>query len=165
MNWHFVYTYGPDYNHGKTWTTSFKCIPKYDIDNFLKYATPIRSLRGSLNRETWFALVDYVCRCSAAGFAETDQQKVACAERWLVGKRKITPPGHSGRKRIEKQRRKLLKNLPVELLQAVEEVCTENAIASVKKSPKAINALVGAVMKRYKTDAAVIKTLIEENIK
>lgn len=105
----------------------------------------------------------YVDRCMAAGFCKSEDDIRACAGRYLAGKRKITPPGTARRLRESKERAKLLANVPKELTNAIAEVMEVNSKAIEQYragNEKAVNALVGQVMRKHKTDAAVIKQLL-----
>ena len=98
-----------------------------------------------------------------AGFCKTEDDVRACAARYLAGKRKITPPGTARRLRESKERAKLLANVPKELTNAIAEVMEANSKAIEQYragNEKAVNALVGQVMRKHKTDAAVIKQLL-----
>lgn len=109
----------------------------------------------------------YVSRCRAAGFATTSDQYRLCAERFLAGKRKITPPGTKRRKRDAKKMQEVLSNTPAEMIVAVEAVIAEQqkAVTQYKSGvDKALNALVGGVMKRYKADPAIIRELLIKKI-
>lgn len=109
----------------------------------------------------------YVSKCIAAGFCKTDDQIRLCAQRWMAGKRKVTPPGTKRRKNEAKKKAAMMANVPPELSAAIEAVVAENpkAIAQFKGgTEKALNALVGGVMKRYKTDPATVKDLLIRRI-
>lgn len=105
----------------------------------------------------------YVQLCEMAGHADTDDQRRGCAARYIAGKRKITPPGTERRKKAAKEQRKLLANVPAELKAAVAAVCAENAKAIEQYkggNEKALNSMIGAVMKRHKSEPTVIRTLL-----
>jgi hypothetical protein len=120
-------------------------------------------LQGTPDWERRYDIAWYVSRCESAGFCDTGDQIRACAERYIAGKRKVTPPGTKRRKRVERERRKILRNIPAELVKAISEVIAENAKAIQQYkdgNEKAINSMVGGVMKRYRGDPAVIKILL-----
>lgn len=106
----------------------------------------------------------YVARCEQAGFCDTDSMRVECARRWLAGKRAITPPGAKRRKRARAERLKLMANIPAELVRAVESACSSEAVLLAQRNPKTVNALVGAVLKHYKFDAGIVRSLIEDRV-
>ena len=109
----------------------------------------------------------YVSKCITAGFCKTDDQVRLCAQRWMAGKRKVTPPGTKRRKTEAKKKAAMMSNVPAELTAAIEAVVAENAkaVAQFKGgTEKALNALVGGVMKRYKTDPATVKDLLIRRI-
>jgi hypothetical protein len=110
----------------------------------------------------------YVTRCIEAGFCKTSDQIKLCAERFLAGKRRVTPPGTKRRKVAERKQREILKNTPPELMAAVTAAIADNAkaIDQYKSgTEKALNAVVGAVMKRHKADPAIVRLLLIEAIK
>lgn len=103
----------------------------------------------------------YVSRCEMAGFCKTDEMRQLCAQRWMAGKRKVSPPGHKRRKRAASLMRKMLGNPPVELLAAVSAALkTDAARQYAEGNLKALNALVGMVLKAFKTDAGVVRQLL-----
>lgn len=109
----------------------------------------------------------YVSKCYRAGFAQTPDQLRLCAERFLAGKRKVTPPGTSRRKRDAKKMRAILTNPPSDLILAIDTVLSEQqkAVTQYKSGvDKALNALVGQTMKRYKIDPAIIRELLIKKI-
>lgn len=109
----------------------------------------------------------YVDKCIRAGFCKTPDQIRLCAERFLAGKRKVTPPGTKRRKVAAKKKADALANVDPQLMAAVTAVIAENvkAVEQYKGgTEKALNALVGGVMKRFKTDPAVVKDLLISTI-
>lgn len=128
----------------------------------------ISLLHGTPAWEYRYDVEIYVHKCHAAGFCNTPDQARMCAERYVAGKRKVTPPGTKRRKDAEKKKLKFLANIPPELLVVVEKVISENAkaIEQYKNGvERALNALVGGVMKQYKADPAIVKDLLIEKIK
>lgn len=110
----------------------------------------------------------YVSKCQDEGFAQTSDQIRLCAERFIAGKRKVTPPGTARRKRAEKKMREVLANTPKELREAIDAVISEQvkAVEQYRSGiDKAINSLVGAVMKRHKSDPAIIRELLSRKIR
>lgn len=123
--------------------------------------TPIIS--GTIHWDKRFQIAWYVELCMIKGFCKTADDMRACANRYMVGKRKVTPPGTERRKKLAKEQQALRQKIPQELLDAVKQVVGANAkaISQYKQgNDKAINALIGQVMRKYKTDAVVIKELI-----
>lgn len=106
----------------------------------------------------------YVSLCEDRGFADTDDQKRQCAQRYMAGKRKISAPGTKRRRRAAQEMRKLLANLPPELVTAVDEACQSDMAKQVAGNPKALNALVGMVLKNHRAPPAVVRQLIEMKI-
>ena len=105
----------------------------------------------------------YVDLCIRAGFCKTDNDIRLCAERYLAGKRKVTPPGTQRKKQQAKERKKLLSNIPQQLLDTVKDVVLKNekAVQQYKSgNEKAINALIGQVIKVHRYEATVIKDLL-----
>lgn len=124
-------------------------------------------LEGSPWWDQRYEIAWYVGRCCMAGFAQTHDQMRLCAERYIAGKRKITPPGTRRRKVAAKRMREVLANTPVALLEAVTAVVHEQtkAVDQYKSGvEKALNALVGGVMKRHKSDPAIVRELLIKKI-
>ena len=119
---------------------------------------------------TWDQKIElewYLDKCRAKGFANTRDEIRLCAERFFAGKRKVTAPGYSRRKRSDKERKKIMANVPAELTAAITQVIQEQhkAVAQYKSGvDKALNALVGNVMKKYKGDPAVIRELLIQHL-
>lgn len=110
----------------------------------------------------------YIWRCVDAGFCSTDDQVRLCAERYLAGKRKVTPPGTARRLKAERKLKETLSRVPPELKAAIDEALTEQskAVAQYKSGiEKALNAIVGSVMKRHKADPAIVKELLVRSIR
>lgn len=105
----------------------------------------------------------YVDRCMAKGFCKTGDQVRLCADRYLQGKRAVTPPGTRQRKKMLKEAAALRASIPPQLTAAVAEIIAKNekAVAQFKAgNDKAVNALIGQVMKAFKSDAVIIKELL-----
>lgn len=108
-----------------------------------------------------FSVAAYVSRCVQAGFCKTSDQMRLCALRYIAGKRKITPPGTKKRKTAAKKLAAVLKNVPYMLSDAVDTVCKSKAADEYRSgNTKAINSMVGMVMKIHKYDAAIVKQLL-----
>lgn len=122
-----------------------------------------------LNTPDWCRRHDiawYVGLCERKGYCKTDDLKRACALRYLAGKRKVSPPGHRRKKKAAKDLKRALSNIPAELLVAMEEACkTSQAEQYLAGNEKALNALVGMVMKTYKFNAAAVRELIVNKLK
>lgn len=105
----------------------------------------------------------YVSRCEMAGFCTTDDLRRRCAERYLAGKRAVTPPGTRRRKVRAKRTRELLVHLPAGLLEALEEGKRTKAWAQyVGGNEKAVNAVIGPLIKRFGVTFEVVSTLIKQ---
>ena len=123
----------------------------------------ISILQNTIFWEKRWEIESYIWKCIAKGFCSTDDQIRLCAQRWMKGKRKVTPPGTLRKKKEAKERAKFLANIPLELIQAIDSVLAKNekAIEQYKAgNEKAVNALIGQVMKLYRSDASVIKELL-----
>lgn len=110
----------------------------------------------------------YIDKCIAKGFCKTDDDMRLCAQRFLSGKRKVTPPGTKRRKVLLKEQAKLRASIPSEVVQAVETVIQNNPKAVshyLAGNDKAIGALIGQVIKLYKFDPVIIADLLKERIK
>lgn len=120
---------------------------------------------------TWgrrYEVEAYIWRCVDAGFCSTDDQVKLCAERYLAGKRKVTPPGTARRLKAERKLKEILSKVPPELQTAIDAALTEQCKAIVQYKSgieKALNAIVGSVMKRHKADPAIIKELLIRSIR
>lgn len=139
----------------------------YSVDESDLHEVLITMLQFTPDWDRRYEIAWYVSLCMSKGFCKTTDQMKACAERYLAGKRKVTPPGTRRRVRDEKRRKEALANVPAELTAAAQAVIAENpkAITQYKAgTEKALNALVGGVMKRYKADPAVIKQLLIEAV-
>ena len=111
------------------------------------------------------AVMYYVCLCDMKFSVASSDQARAIAERWVAGKRKVTPPGHSTKKKLAAERRKMLSSVPAELLTAIESACVTTAAEQYKGgNEKALNSLVGLVMRQYRYDAAVVKDLLQQRL-
>ena len=102
----------------------------------------------------------YVDRCISAGFCVTPDDMRQCAMRYIAGKRRVTPPGTRSRKRLTRRRQQLRTSMPPELLVIITQVVSNNQKVVQQYhdgNERAINSLVGQVMKQYRYDAAVIK--------
>ena len=124
-------------------------------------------LFGTKNWDNRLNIEWYVWRCVAGGFCDTPDQIRLCAERYIAGKRKVNPPGTSRRKKAAKKMRDGLKNTPPELLSAIKEclLAQQKAVDQYKNgNDKALNSLVGGVMKSYKGDPALIRQLLIQHI-
>lgn len=88
------------------------------------------------------------------------------ARKYLKGKRKITPPFTRQRKEEARKKRKMLKNIPSELLTFLDEQSSNPLLQQYKDgNEKAINAFVGQIIKFVKQnslplEASVIKTIV-----
>lgn len=117
--------------------------------------------------ESRYAIMAYVDMCIAAGFCKTDNDMRLCAERYINGKRKITPPGTAKRKKQTRNQTRLLNNPPNEMMVSIRTVIAqqEKIVAQVKAgNEKAVNSLIGKVMGLYKYDATVVKQLLLKEI-
>ena len=117
----------------------------------------------------WFnkrhSVAYYVDRCIQKGFCKTADQMRLCALRYIAGKRKVTPPGTKKRKTAAKKLASVLKNTPPMLLDAIDVVCKSKAADEYRNGNiKAINSMVGMVMKIHKHDAAIVKQLLINNL-
>lgn len=89
-----------------------------------------------------------------------------CAKRFMAGKRRVTPPGTQRRKDAEKAKRKLLASMPAELDAAIVEAMGSNAARQFADgNEKALNSVVGMVLRKYKADPAFIRCVLIERLK
>lgn len=103
----------------------------------------------------------YADRCVEAGIVVDVASLEVCVRRYMAGKRKLTPPFTKTRKRAAIRLRKALAAVPVEVLALVEEVCSSNLAEQYKQgNAKALNAMVGMVLKKHKMEPAAVKQLL-----
>lgn len=116
--------------------------------------------------ENRYKILHYVSRCEMAGFATTTSEKQNCAMRYMAGKRKVSAPGTERRKRANKELRAALANVPPELSAAID-AASQSALAKqvIGGNAKAMNALIGSVLKTHKVAAALVKQLLEAKLK
>ncbi len=108
----------------------------------------------------------YLIRCEERGFAKTHDALLLCARRWMAGKRKINPPGTRARKESAKATRKLLSNMPAELLTALDTACSSPAAQEYASGKgKALNAVVGLLLRQYPIDAATARQIIMKRLR
>lgn len=128
----------------------------------------VGAIRPAIDDDNWHIRWDvawYVDRCVMAGFAKTEDEKLACARRFLAGKRKVSPPGRKRRKVAEKAKRKLIASPSADLMAAIESLRGSKAHEQyLAGSDKALNALVGMALKLHKTDPAAVRELIIKNL-
>lgn len=118
-----------------------------------------------LNQSQFNDMVWYLSECGIAGFMNTNDQARLCAQRWIAGKRKVTPPGTKRRKREAKERKKVMLNLPKALVDAISNVVASDVFKHVVGgNEKAANSLMGMVMRQHKADPQLIKQLLAAEI-
>lgn len=118
-----------------------------------------------LSFEFMYEMAWYVGRCELAGFCKTNDQVRLIAERYIAGKRKVSPPGTQRRKNEADAVRKALANVPAELAAAVKAaVASPVGVQVVGGNDKAKNSLIGMVMKQYKTTPALVMQLLDIEI-
>lgn len=125
--------------------------------------TPV--LTGEWWEHRW-TIAWYVNRCEMAGFCVTDDMRRLCAQRYMAGKRKVTPPGTQRRKTAERERRRLLRDMPDALTAAIE-VAVNSAAAQqfAAGNDKALNAVVGMVLRQYKAEPATVRELLAARLR
>ena len=130
----------------------------------------IQALIPVLERTPWWErrheVEWYVNRCEMAGFCDTDDMRRLCAQRYMAGKRKVTPPGTQRRKVAERERRRLLRAMPIALTEAIA-VAAESTAAQqfATGNDKALNAVVGMVLKKYKAEPAFVRELLAARLR
>lgn len=108
----------------------------------------------------------YVGRCIAAGFCGTDDLIRLCAQRFMAGKRRVTPPGTRRNKESEKAKRKLSRCMPYQLNDAIAEAIESDAGQEYANgNDRAINAVVGQVLRKYKADPSFVREEIARRMK
>ena len=123
-------------------------------------------VHGTPHWEKRHEILWYVSRCEMQGFATTLAEKQNCAMRYMAGKRKVSAPGTRRRKKALQEQRKILKNMPPELESAIDTACQSDLAKQVMGgNAKAMNALIGSVLKAHKAPAALVKQLLEAKLK
>lgn len=139
--------------------------PVYDTAYWGLVGDIANVVRGTPHWENRKEILWYVSRCEMAGFATTAAEKQNCALRYMAGKRKVSAPGTKRRKRSLQEQRKMLKNMPPELIAAISAACESDLAKQVMGgNAKAINALLGSVLKAHKAPAALVKQLLEAKL-
>ena len=123
-------------------------------------------VHGTPHWEKREEIIWYVSLCEMRGFANTKDEKKNCALRYMAGKRKVSAPGTKRRKRSLQEQRKILRNIPLELKAAIDTACQSDLAKQVLGGNiKAMNALIGFVLKFYKAPATLVKQLLEAKLK
>jgi Asp-tRNA(Asn)/Glu-tRNA(Gln) amidotransferase B subunit len=154
-------------------TTTIKEYPRYWSERMSVLASAIYPLLKSKNNDEesnfneFFAvrhdILAYVDACESAEVCNDLISRQACANRWLVGKRKVSEPFTRTRKTAATKKRKALENLPRELVDIVESVKQKPQYQQyLDGNEKILNSLVGMVLKQFKYDAAAVKSLFEK---
>ena len=139
--------------------------PVYDTAYWELVGDIANVVRGTPHWENRKEILWYVSRCEMAGFATTAAEKQNCALRYMAGKRKVSAPGTKRRKRNLQEQRKMLKNMPPELVAAINVACESDLAKQViGGNAKAMNALLGSVLKAHKAPAALVKQLLEAKL-
>ena len=140
--------------------------PVYDASYWEIAGDILEVVNGTPHFEQRQDILWYVSLCQDAGFATTKLQRQECARRYMAGKRKVSPPGTKRRKRSLQEQRKFLKNMPPELIEAINTASQSDLAKQVLAgNAKAMNALVGSILKKHKAPAAIVKQLLEDKLK
>ena len=136
--------------------------------DWLNWSDLLGAIQPLLNGDWWDKRWDvawYVDRCAQKGFANTPDSMRECAKRYMAGKRKISAPGTAKRKRDEKMMVDFLKNPPQEIIVTIETLA-DSPIATQYKNgnEKALNAIVGMVLKSHKFEPACVRALIVKKL-
>ena len=140
--------------------------PVYDTVYWEMVGDIVDVVHGTPHWEKRNDILWYVGLCERAGFASSKSQRQNCALRYMAGKRKVSPPGTKRRKRSLQEQRKMLKNMPPELIAAIDSACQSDLAKQVLGgNAKAMNALIGSILKAHKAPAAIVKQLLEAKLK
>jgi hypothetical protein len=140
--------------------------PVYDTAYWEMVGDIVDVVHGTPHWEKRNDILWYVGLCERAGFASNKSQRQNCALRYMAGKRKVSPPGTKRRKRSLQEQRKMLKNMPPELIAAIDSACQSDLAKQVLGgNAKAMNALIGSILKAHKAPAAIVKQLLEAKLK
>ena len=108
------------------------------------------------------AIASYVDACEARGYCHDQLSRQACAKRWMAGKRKVSAPFTKTRKRAAIEKRKALAAVPQLVREAIRAALkSPQGLQFAAGNQKALNALVGMVLKVHKYDASAVKELIQ----
>jgi Asp-tRNA(Asn)/Glu-tRNA(Gln) amidotransferase B subunit len=102
----------------------------------------------------------YVWKCKDKGFVRNKQDVHNVINRWLSGKRKITPPGTRKAKKLMQQKKK---GVPSEVKEIIASVIAKNQVLADNYKAgqeKALNVLVGKALKEVSHPPAIIKEYI-----
>jgi len=103
----------------------------------------------------------YADRCIGAGIVTDAASLEVCVRRYMAGKRRITPPFTKTRKRAAIRLRKALAAVPADILALVVEVCSLPIAEQYRQgNTKALNAMVGMVLKKHRLEPAAVKQLL-----
>lgn len=127
----------------------------------LRLIAALSSVVSDLSQSVKHDVVYYVQRCELAGVCSTDDQRRACAERFLQGKRKVSAPGTRRRRLAQRRARSLVRSPPPELVEALNQAMLLPAVAKAKAGDnKAMNSLVGSVLKVFKAEPQAVRDLV-----
>jgi hypothetical protein len=123
-------------------------------------------IRGTPFFEKRHEIAWYVASCEMAGFCNTLDMRRACAKRYMLGKRKVSPPGTKRAKRQAAERKKIIREMPEALASAIESAATSEAARQFAAgNDKAINSLVGLVLKLHKSDPSIVRELLVKRLR
>lgn len=107
----------------------------------------------------------YIHDCWDAGLCRNKDQIIECIKSWMEGERDIVAPGTKRRLAEEAKRKELASNVPQELIDVVNNLKGDPLIQQHRDgNPKAINALMGKVLKQYKADPVFVKEFLLNNL-
>lgn len=133
------------------------------------HARLAEALTPVLNGEWWDRRWDvawYVNLCEMAGFCRTHDMRRLCAQRYMAGKRRVTPPGTQRRKTAERERRRLSRDMPKALMEAIASASNSTAAQQFAAgNDKALNAVVGMVLKQYKAEPTLVRELLAAKLR
>ena len=146
-------------------------MKEHDVETYWtpSHARLARALTPALLGTDWWdarhRVAWYVNLCEMAGFCDTDDMRRLCAERFMAGKKKVTPPGTGRKKRADKMRRRIARNMPQALLAAIEEAVLLPAAAQYAAGKeRAMDSLVGFVMRSHKTDPVLVRDMLVKRL-
>jgi hypothetical protein len=118
-------------------------------------------LRSTPSWTSRFEVQRYVEKCLLAGFCQSDKDLVACAARYLAGKRKVTKPGTRKAKYQTKQLSRFLSNHPSEVLVVTRKLLSTHPI--VRQPPdKYLSMLTGLALKELKIEPYLLRGLLSK---
>lgn len=157
---------GPNVTYFNPPDKSYRKRMSFIVDAVHEVESEYRALHGKDSSYESFCYKIRVYMLDCIDFINNYDDALLIARKYLKGKRKITPPFTRKRKEEARKKRKMLSNIPSELLSFLDEQSSNPLLQQYKDgNEKAINAFVGQIIKFVKQnslplEASVIKTIV-----